>query len=140
MKINLSKNNITVATLGSHSALDVCRGAKDEGFQTLVICQKGREKTYTQYFKTGDNTGCVDECIVLDTFSDIMKDIIQNMLIEKNAIFVPNRSFEAYLHFDYKAIEEKFRVPMFGNKKLLKIEERGVQPNQYDLLDEAHIR
>ena len=36
--------NHTIAVLGSHSALDVCRGAKDEGFKTLVIVQKGRDK------------------------------------------------------------------------------------------------
>jgi len=41
---NLS--NLTIATLGSHSALDVCRGAKNLGFRTLVITEKGREKTY----------------------------------------------------------------------------------------------
>ena len=41
----------TVAVLGSHSALDVCRGAKDEEFKTLVIVEKGRDKTYAKYFK-----------------------------------------------------------------------------------------
>jgi 5-formaminoimidazole-4-carboxamide-1-(beta)-D-ribofuranosyl 5'-monophosphate synthetase len=29
--------------IASHSALDVCDGAIEEGFETLVICQKGRE-------------------------------------------------------------------------------------------------
>ena len=29
--------NYTIAVLGSHSALDVCRGAKDLRFKTLVI-------------------------------------------------------------------------------------------------------
>jgi 5-formaminoimidazole-4-carboxamide-1-beta-D-ribofuranosyl 5'-monophosphate synthetase len=36
-----SQNNMTIASIGSHSALDVARGAKDEGFKTLVITQKG---------------------------------------------------------------------------------------------------
>ena len=36
---NYDKKNITIAVLGSHSALDVCRGAKDLGFKTLVIVQ-----------------------------------------------------------------------------------------------------
>ena len=40
--------NYTIATVGSHSALDICRGAKDEGFKTLVIVEKGRDKTYSQ--------------------------------------------------------------------------------------------
>ena len=125
---------MVIATLGSHSALDICRGAKDEGFHTLVIAQKGREQTYANYYKTVDNLGCVDECLVLDKFSDILS------LTRSDTIFIPHRSFEAYLDFDYDAIENKFKLPIFGNKYLLKIEERGTSPNQYDLLKEAGIR
>ena len=128
----------TIAVLGSHSALEVCRGAKDEGFKTLVIAQKGREKTYSTYYKTQGNMGCVDECLILEKFSDILLPAVQKKL--KHTIFVPNRSFEAYLDFDYAKIENEFRVPMFGNKYLLKIEERNHTPNQYDLLREAGIR
>ena len=47
-------SNFTIAVLGSHSALDVCRGARDEGFKTLVIAEKGRDKTYAKYFKSRD--------------------------------------------------------------------------------------
>ena len=130
--------NHTIAVLGSHSALDVCRGAKDEGFKTLVIAQKGRDKTYAKYYKTQDGLGCVDEVIELDKFIDILKPEIQEELLKRNAIFVPHRSFEVYIN-DYNAIEKKFKVPMFGNRFLLKAEERGVKPNQYDLLDEAKI-
>jgi 5-formaminoimidazole-4-carboxamide-1-(beta)-D-ribofuranosyl 5'-monophosphate synthetase len=130
----------TIATLGSHSALDVSRGAKDEGFETVVIAQKGRERTYGYYYQTSGKLGCVDECIILPKFSDLLEDKVQEQLVEKNAIFVPNRSLEAYLNFDYDAIENKFQVPLFGNKYLLRIEERDAKPNQYDLLKEAHIR
>lgn len=130
----------TIAVLGSHSALDVCRGAKDEGFRTLVVAQKGREKTYEQYYATKGRLGCVDECIVVDRFLELFDARVQKKLTVQNAIFVPNRSFEVYLNFDYKRIEKEFRVPMFGNKYLLSIEERGVHPNQYDLLIDAGIR
>lgn len=135
----IKNKNITISTLGSHSALDVCRGAKDEGFKTLVVCQKGREKTYNKYFKSIENIGCVDECIALDKFSQILDKDVQEQLMKRNSVFVPNRSFEVYLN-DYNAIENDFTVPMFGNKKLLRIEERGFKPNQYDLLDAAKIR
>lgn len=129
--------------MGSHSALDVCRGAKDEGFNTLVIAQKGREKTYTEYYKN-----IVDEVILVDKFKDILSAKVQKVLLKKNCIFIPHRSFEVYLwnkegspHInDYSAIEKKFKVPIFGNRYLLKVEERGVNPNQYDLLDKAKIR
>ncbi|OGE19283.1 5-formaminoimidazole-4-carboxamide-1-(beta)-D-ribofuranosyl 5'-monophosphate synthetase [Candidatus Daviesbacteria bacterium RIFCSPLOWO2_02_FULL_41_8] len=129
----------TIAVLGSHSALDVCRGAKDLGFKTLVICKKGREKTYKKYYATNGELGCVDEVIVLDEFRDILSEKVQQELLKRNAIFIPHRSFEVYIN-DYNAIEKKFKVPMFGNRFLLKAEERGVKPNQYDLLDAAQIR
>jgi len=46
------KDNITIGVLGGHSGLDVCRGSKKLGFRTIAVCQKGREKTYTKYYKT----------------------------------------------------------------------------------------
>ena len=36
---------IRMGVLGSHSALEIASGAKQEGFETLVVCQKGRDKT-----------------------------------------------------------------------------------------------
>ena len=78
------KNDITIGVLGGHSALDVCRGAKKHGFRTIAICQKGREKTYTKYYKTRDGKGCIDETIVLDKFADITKPNVQEKLREKN--------------------------------------------------------
>ncbi len=132
-------NNYTIAVLGSHSALDVCRGAKDLGFRTLVICKKGREKTYQKYYQSNGDLGCVDEVIVLDDFKDILSDKIQKELIKRNCIFIPHRSFEVYIN-DYDAIEKKFKVPMFGNRHLLRFEERNEKPNQYDLLEKAGIK
>ncbi len=129
----------TIAVLGSHSALDVCRGAKDLGFKTLVICKKGREKTYKKYYASEGQLGCVDEVIILDEFKEILSEKVQQELLKRNSIFIPHRSFEVYIN-DYNAIEKKFKVPMFGNRFLLKAEERGVKPNQYDLLDAAKIR
>ena len=77
-------NNITIGVLGGHSALDVCRGAKKYGFKTIAVCQKGREKTYTKYYKTReDGRGCIDETIVLDKFSDIVKPSVQEKLRKK---------------------------------------------------------
>jgi 5-formaminoimidazole-4-carboxamide-1-(beta)-D-ribofuranosyl 5'-monophosphate synthetase len=129
----------TIATLGSHSALDVCAGAKAHGFPTLVVCQKGREKTYDHYYKTSGNVGCVDQTIVLSKFKEILSPEVQSQLKEVNSIFIPNRSFEVYLN-DYEAIEKDFQVPMFGNKFLLRMEEREGALTQYDLLEKAGIR
>lgn len=129
----------TIAVLGSHSALDVCRGAKDEGFKTLVVVQKGRDKTYAKYYKSQGNLGVVDEVIQLEKFSDILSEKVQKELLKRDAIFIPHRSFEVYIN-DYGVIEKKFKVPMFGNRYLLRYEERSQKPNQYDLLKKAKIR
>ena len=133
----------TIAVLGSHSALDVCRGAKDEGFKTLVITEPGRDKTYAQYFKTvlfpNATLGCVDEVLEVKKFKDLLDPKNQKILLDKNSIFVPHRSFEVYIN-DYNAIENDFKVPMFGNRKLLRSEERSESFNQYNILDEAGIK
>ena len=133
------EDNITIGVLGGHSALDVCRGAKKHGFRTLAVCQKGRDKTYTKYYKTrGDGRGCIDETIVLDKFSDIVKPSVQEELRKKNTIFIHNRYF--WVYFDFKDVENKFMIPIFGTRSMLKLEERDVPKNQYYLLEKAGIR
>jgi len=133
------KNNITIGVLGGHSGLDVCRGAKKHGFRTLAVCQKGREKTYTNYYKTRkDGRGCIDETIVLDKFSDITKPGVQEKLRKMNTIFIHNRYF--WVYFDFKDIENNFKIPIFGTRSMLKLEERDVPKNQYYLLEKAGIR
>ncbi len=133
------KKNITIGVLGGHSGLDVCRGAKKHGFKTLAVCQKGREKTYTKYYKTRDDgRGCIDETIVLDKFSDITKPEIQEKLRDKNTIFIHNRYF--WVYFDFRDIENNFKVPIYGTRGMVKLEERDVPKNQYYLLEKAGIR
>lgn len=128
------KGKPIIAVLGSHSALDVCFGAKKLGFKTLVVAQSGRDKTYTNYYKS-----IVDEVLYVDQFKDVLTEKIQKILLKKNCIFIPHRSFEVYIN-DYDAIENKFKVPMFGNRFLLRSEERAGKPNQYDILKNADIK
>lgn len=134
------KDPITIGVLGSHSALEICWGAKKQGFRTLVVAQKGRDQTYSRYYKKKGKVGCVDECLTLPRFADILQPQTQQELIRQRVIFVPHRSFEAYLHSDYEAIENDFRVPLFGNRYLLKFEERGFEKDQYWLMRQAGIR
>ena len=132
------KNNITIGVLGGHSALDVCRGAKKLGFRTLAVCQIGRDKTYSKYFKSKDGKGCVDEVILVEKFSYISKPEIVKELQRLNTIFIHNRYFWVYCNF--KDIENKFMVPIFGSRSMLKLEERDIPKNQYYLLKKAKIR
>lgn len=132
----------TISTLGSHSALDVCDGAKKEGFDTLVVAQKGREKTYLLHYKSrkrgAKEIGVVDELLLLNKFSEIVSPSSIEFMKKRNCIFVPNRSFSVYVGYD--AIENKFPIPIFGNKKLLRAEERDEGKNQYYLMEKAGMR
>jgi 5-formaminoimidazole-4-carboxamide-1-(beta)-D-ribofuranosyl 5'-monophosphate synthetase len=124
--------NITIGTLGSHSALEVMDGAKDEGMKTLCICQKGRDLPYRRFKRLAD------EIIVLDKFSDILNRENQEKLRERNCVMVAHRAFTAYLGYDN--IENNFKVPVFGNRSLLRAEERTAPRNQYYLIEKAGLR
>jgi len=128
----------SVACLGSHSALDIASGAKSEGLPSIVVCEKGRDATYSKYYKTRNGRGCIDEIVMTDKFKDVLMPATVEALRTKNAVFVPHRSFQVYVGYD--GIENEFRVPIFGNRAMLRMEERTSVPNQYDLLRKAGIR
>ena len=127
------KNEVNIGIFGSHSAEETGIAAKCAGFKTILICEKGRDELYTKY-----NRHLFDNTIVLDKFDMLLDDELQSKLIEKNTIFIPNRSFSVYL--GWKNIEKKFKVPIYGNKFMLKIEERGHPTDQYWLLKKAGIK
>ncbi|MCG3107852.1 5-formaminoimidazole-4-carboxamide-1-(beta)-D-ribofuranosyl 5'-monophosphate synthetase [Metallosphaera sp. J1] len=120
-----------IASVASHSALDVFDGAKDEGFSTIALCKKGRERPYKEFKRI------VDACIVLNDFKEISSEDVQRNLIEQDALIVPNRSMAVYLGYD--AIET-MKVKFFGNRMMLRWEERTGEKNYYRILDEAKIR
>ncbi len=123
--------NISVGVIGSHSALDIMDGAKDEKLKTVCICQKGRELPYLKYKRLSD------ELMVVDKFSDILFKENQEKLLNLNTLMISHRSFAVYIGYDN--IENNFHVPIFGNRWLLKAEERNLPKNQYYLLEKANI-
>lgn len=124
--------NVTVGTIGSHSGLEVMDGAKDESMKTVCICQKGRDLPYRRFKRL------VDQIIVLEKFSDVLNRENQEKLRELNTVMIANRAFTAYLGYDN--IENNFKVPVFGNRSMLRAEERSAPRNQYYLLEKAGIR
>ncbi len=118
----------SIAVLASHSALDVLDGAREEGFKTIAIAKRGRERAYREF-------PLVDKLVTLDDYRDILK--IVDFLNSEKAVFVPNRSFAVYVGYD--SIEREFPVPIFGNRFLLRWEERSGTCNYYKLLDEGGI-
>lgn len=125
-------SDIRLGVLGSHSALEVMDGAKDEYLSTVVLCQKGREKPYQRFRRIAD------EILILNKFKDMISPKIQRKLRETNTVIVPHRSLTAYL--GYRAIENSFKVPIFGNRALFQAEERDHPRNQYYLLKKARIK
>lgn len=130
---------LTIGALGGHSALDTSHGAKKHGFSTVVIARKDRLRTYDTYFKTRDGVGCIDEVIAVKEFKDVLDAKIQDQLRAMNTVFVHNRYFWVYVD-DFAKVENEFKIPIYGSRSLLKLEERDQPYNQYHLLADAGIR
>ena len=133
---------LTVASLGGHSALDVCHGVSKYDLRSLVVAKEGRHLTYEKYLKRGkglEKRGCIDELMTVSEFQKVLHSDIQKKLKSLNTIFVHNRYFWVYFD-DFSKVENDFQIPIFGSRHLLRLEERSEKFNQYDLLKKAGIR
>ncbi len=116
----------TIATLASHSCLQILKGAKDEGFATLAISTpKGFD--FYKRFKF------IDRVIKIAHYNDFYK--LQKELLPKNVIVIPHGSFVAYLGKDY---DKKLILKHFGNKSVLEWE--GNRLKQMKWLQKAGLR
>lgn len=97
----------SIATLGSHSSLQILKGAKDEGFSTLVITTPSRESFYKRF-------PFIDRCLVIPNFSDFHQ--LEAQLVQEKIILIPHGSFVAYLGMEGN---KQIKIPYFGNKKVL---------------------
>ncbi len=103
---------VSVATLGSHCALQVLKGAKDEGLRTLLVCEKKREKLYKRF-------PFIDELILVDSFSEVIDNKCQRILEENDSVLIPHGTLIAQM--DSNQIES-IKTPVFGNKWILRWE------------------
>ncbi len=136
-------DDLRIGMIASHSALDTADGAVEENFRTLAVCQEGREKPYVKYFRANRDesgkimNGMIDEVMMLKKFPQILEQENQDILKEKNTLFVPNRSFTSYCGID--AVEDQFLVPLLGSRNLLRSEERGDKRDYYWILEKAGL-
>ncbi len=143
---------------GSHSALDARGGARNYGLRSIIYTTYARAPIYLQNIIAGEDTEYIENLpeisrrdvkvvfdprdinkketwklsiLILDEYRDIYKYI--DDLLDLEAIQIPNRAFSVYLCGDSycKDIEEKFKIPIFGSRKLLKIENRGKLDRDY---------
>lgn len=112
--------------------MEIFAGAKKYGFQTLVLTVKGRDKTYLNYYKN-----LIDNFLILESFADLVNPEIVSKLRQLNCLFIPHRYCQVYC--DLFKLEKDFDVPVFGNKYLLKYEEREGAFNQYQLLYNSQV-
>jgi 5-formaminoimidazole-4-carboxamide-1-(beta)-D-ribofuranosyl 5'-monophosphate synthetase len=100
-----------IATLGSHSALQILKGARDEGMRNLVICQEGAERAYRSF-------GVADEILTIPEWS-AWDDKLERELLRRNAIVIPHGSFISYL--GHKRVQQ-MHVLYYGTKEILEWE------------------
>jgi 5-formaminoimidazole-4-carboxamide-1-(beta)-D-ribofuranosyl 5'-monophosphate synthetase len=126
-KYNLKK--LSIGTLGSHSALNIFKGAKEEGFKTICICKERDEIVYRRF-------QVADEIILIKEFHELLKQEIQEKLRKLNTVLIPHGSFTAYLSTEQ--LIDDLLVPMFGNRQLLHWEAR--REKQEEWLRKAGLR
>lgn len=102
----------SIATLGSHCSLQVLKGAKDEGFRTVLVCEKKREGMYRRF-------AFIDELILVEKFSEILDARCQDALEENDSILIPHGTLISQLSSDEI---ESIRTPIFGNRWILRWE------------------
>ncbi|HJH31745.1 MAG TPA: formate--phosphoribosylaminoimidazolecarboxamide ligase [Methanosarcinaceae archaeon] len=109
---NYDTENLTIATVCSHSSLQLFDGARKEGLKTIGICLKSPPRFYDAFPKAKP-----DEYIIVDSYQDISS--IVDELIAKNAIIIPHGSFVEYMGTDDFT---ELAVPTFGNRAVLEWE------------------
>jgi 5-formaminoimidazole-4-carboxamide-1-(beta)-D-ribofuranosyl 5'-monophosphate synthetase len=123
------QNKLSIGTLGSHSSLNIFKGAKEEGFRTVCICKEKDAIMYKKY-------PLVDELIIVKDFTELLSEKLQKRLRELNVVLIPHGSFTAYLSTE--ELTNSLFVPMFGNRQLLHWEAN--RKEQEEWLRQAGLR
>ena len=108
----MASRDYTIATLGSHCALQLLKGAKDEGLSTLLVCEKKRLNLYKRF-------RFIDEIFAVDNLGEITSNKCLVRLQETNSVLIPHGTLIAYMDSDQI---ERIGIPIFGNKWILRWE------------------
>jgi 5-formaminoimidazole-4-carboxamide-1-(beta)-D-ribofuranosyl 5'-monophosphate synthetase len=102
----------SIATLGSHCALQVLKGAKDEGLKTILVCEKKRESLYRRF-------RFIDELVLVDSFLELLDAKTASILEKNKSVLIPHGTLIAQMSTEQI---ESIKAPVFGNKWILKWE------------------
>jgi len=122
-------SKLAIGTLGSHSSLNIFKGAKEEGFRTVCICKEKDAIMYQKY-------PLVDELIIVKDFTELLNERLQEKLRRLNVVLIPHGSFTAYL--STQQLSDCLCVPMFGNRELLHWEADRIEQGEW--LRQAGLR
>jgi len=129
---------ISVATMASHTSLQLLKAAKKHGFKTIALTPSENTAFYSRF-------SFID--IVVEV-SAVEIEKTETMLLKENAIFIPHGSFVEYCGSE-KA--KRFGVPFFGTRGLIEVESNqrrkmellrraGIPtPKSYDSVEEAEV-
>jgi 5-formaminoimidazole-4-carboxamide-1-(beta)-D-ribofuranosyl 5'-monophosphate synthetase len=123
------QKKLAVGTLGSHSSLNIFKGAKEEGFRTVCICKEKDAIMYKKY-------PLVDKLIIVNNFTELLNEELQEKLRKLNVVLIPHGSFTAYLSTE--ELTDNLFVPMLGNRQLLHWEAN--RKEQEEWLRQAGLR
>src|SRR3989338_6850641 len=96
----ITLENCNVATLGSHSALNIFRGAKAENLGTVVVATPIQRKLYERYSEI------VDRIIEIPSYEAF--PTVEDQLNDLGCVVIPHGSFVAYLGMERN---KQMRVP-----------------------------
>lgn len=109
--MSTSISDYAIATIGSHTALQILKGAKDEGFKTIAIITPETRRVFESF-------PVADELIEIPSFSDYFQ--IEDQLIAKNAIVIPHGSFVSYVGVEN--IANNMKAMYYGSRGILRWE------------------
>jgi 5-formaminoimidazole-4-carboxamide-1-(beta)-D-ribofuranosyl 5'-monophosphate synthetase len=103
------RDNLTIATVTSHTSLQLFDGARKEGLKTIGISIGKPPKFYDAF-----PLAKPDKFLIVDSYGDILDKARE--LAEHNTIIIPTGSFVEYLgHEKFMDLE----LPTFGNRHVL---------------------
>ncbi|MGA7924331.1 MAG: formate--phosphoribosylaminoimidazolecarboxamide ligase [Thermoplasmata archaeon] len=108
----LKEGTPTVATLCSHSSLQIFHGARMEGFPTLGLAVREAPRFYDAF-----PLARPDKFITVPSIADLPRTAGQ--LQRERAVLVPHGSFVEYLGPEAFG---RLKVPVFGNRKVIEWE------------------
>jgi 5-formaminoimidazole-4-carboxamide-1-(beta)-D-ribofuranosyl 5'-monophosphate synthetase len=109
-----------IATIASHTALQILKGAKDEGIKAIAICTPETRRVYESY-------GVADEILEVPSYRDYFQ--VEQQLIDRNAIIIPHGSFVSYI--GPERVKNEVKAMHYGSKGILEWESNRAMEREW---------